>query len=67
MLFIGTPGAGKSSTINILLGREVCDSGQTFKPCGKTEELQFCKERIQTALKLGSSTELYKYIYIFRV
>lgn len=52
VLFIGMPGAGKSSTINILVGRDVCEFGQTFRPCGITEELQFCQERIQTALEL---------------
>lgn len=54
VLFIGTPGAGKSSTINILLGKDVCEFGQTFKTSGITEELQFCKEKIKTAFELGS-------------
>lgn len=40
VVFIGMPGSGKSSTINILLGREECQTGQTFMKGGLTKKFQ---------------------------
>lgn len=40
VVFIGLPGSGKSLTINILLGREECQTGQTFMKGGLTKTFQ---------------------------
>lgn len=34
------PGSGKSSTINILLGKKKCKSGSTFDTKGITQEIE---------------------------
>lgn len=56
VLFIGTPGSGKSSTINVLLGRNECASGQTFETSGITHEMK--KYRLK--LQLTSEKEIGK-------
>lgn len=40
VVFIGMPGSGKSSTINILLGKEECETGLTFMKGGLTKTFQ---------------------------
>lgn len=40
VVFIGMPGSGKSSTINILLGKEECETGLTFMKGGLTKKFQ---------------------------
>lgn len=56
VLFIGMPGSGKSSTINIILNEDVCESGQTFKASGVTQDIQYCKMKLHISSAIGNDT-----------
>lgn len=56
VVFIGEPGSGKSSVINILLGKEQCEAGQTLQLGGKTKESQDCSCFIFTSTTLKTET-----------
>lgn len=51
--FIGAAGSGKSSVINILLGKRECEVGQTFQLNGQTQNSQDCRCYISTSSALG--------------
>lgn len=53
VVFIGVPASGKSSVINILLGKQQCEAGQTFQLNGKTQQSQGCSCFIFTSSTLG--------------
>lgn len=55
VVFIGEPGSGKSSVINILLGKEQCEAGQTLQSGGKTKESQDCSCFMFTSTTLAET------------
>lgn len=61
VLFIGMPGSGKSSTINILLGKKNCKSGQTFSKRGITQE----NKKYELDFQIKSLIELGKIMFTF--
>lgn len=79
VLFIGMPGSGKSSTINILLGKNECKSGSTFDTKGITREIKSYKLEFQleSKIEIGKNpfpfthkanwTQCYCIIFCFRM
>lgn len=79
VLFIGMPGSGKSSTINILLGKNECKSGSTFNTKGITREIKSYKLEFQleSKIEIGKNpfpfthkanwTQCYCIIFCFRM
>lgn len=54
ILFIGMPGSGKSSTINILFGANVCKAGKTLMLNGMTDSFKECKATLQMEFEIGN-------------
>lgn len=52
ILFIGMPGSGKSSTINILYGSNVCKAGKTLMLNGITKSFQDCNVTLQMEFEI---------------
>lgn len=61
VLFIGMPGSGKSSTINILLGKKKCKSGLTLNTKGITLEM----DAYELEFELESGKEISKDLFQF--
>lgn len=52
ILFIGMPGSGKSSTINILYSSNVCKAGKTLMLNGITKSFQDCNVTLQMEFEI---------------
>lgn len=52
VLFIGTPGSGKSTVINILRGEDACPTGKTLTAKGITTKREGYRSALQES-KLG--------------
>lgn len=63
VLFIGMPGSGKSSTINILLGKNECKSGSTFATKGITREIKSYKLEFQQESKIKIGKNLFPFTH----
>lgn len=63
VLFIGMPGSGKSSTINILLGKKECKSGSTLDTKGITRKIKKYKFEFQLKSKIEIGKDLFPFTH----